>query len=122
MRGRFYLDLGDPPLYADIDAPEPVGLYGHNAPSWMCSITEEVQRVHVMSPAAGGEVRSYWLARGALLHADCHPMDWPEVDAAVAHVTGLAVVGWKPVNDGSEGTRVALRVEAQRKGHVYRDG
>lgn len=92
---RLDLSLGDPPLYVLVDSPERCVAYGHVGPSW-AHLDEEVQRVHVISPSAHGEVRSYWISRGALYHADCHPMDWPEVDAEVSRVTGLRLGGWRP--------------------------
>ena len=83
------LTLGDPPCYL-LRGPEQrtdvrVG------PPW-AKFGEPIAKVSVIAPARGGEVRGYWLFRGALwlAHPLC-PLEWAELDAEVARVTGLEV-------------------------------
>lgn len=85
---RHELNLGA--LYAEVD--HPVERDRH----WPMpdAATSPCRRVHVMSPAAGGEVRSYWLdADDRLwLAAPCYSSAWCEADSAVARVLGAALV------------------------------
>lgn len=84
------LTLGDPPCYLLRGPEQPSGTY-FGPPR--ATLGERVSKVSVISPAAGGEVRGYWLLRGALWigAGPNEPRDWPELDAEVARVTGIEV-------------------------------
>lgn len=59
----------------------------------------EIETLHVISKHAGGEIRGYILPEGEaswLLRTPCSPMEWPEIDRAVANLIGAAVNGATP--------------------------
>jgi len=92
---RVELALGEPNLYVLFGAPE--GASRSFGPSWADWVEDKVAKVHVISPSAGGEVRGYWLTRGALYFAlPLYPMEWPELDAEVERATGLKIRGVRP--------------------------
>ncbi len=90
------------PLYVDVDTrPTRVRWAGFNVvgedlirPTHTPSGSYvDVVFVHVMSPAAGGEVRGYAVVDGvAHLRLPATPREWMEVDESVARATGLSVL------------------------------
>ncbi len=77
------------PLYLLVDPPEKVDQ--RLGPGWAKS-GEDLRVVHVISPAARGEIRGYWLIRGhACQRRPDHLGAWPELDAEVSRVLGVPV-------------------------------
>jgi hypothetical protein len=86
---RVPLTIGTPPLYVLFSTPAPA--HRTFGPSWLKE-WELVAKVHVISPAAGGEVRGYWLTGGCLYLAyPLYPERWEELDAEVSMRTGLTI-------------------------------
>lgn len=97
---RHDLTIGTPPLYVLVDPPEKSTQ--HLGPGWL-PWGNDLRVVHVISPAAKGEVRGYWLVRGwACKREPDYIGHWPEVDAEVSRVLGVPVhAGKGPQPSGS---------------------
>lgn len=62
----------------------------------------DAQLVHVISPAAGGEIRGYVLIEHRLhLRIPCYSGEWPEMDMAVGDLLGALVVPYRVTAGGS---------------------
>lgn len=87
-------DLPWPGVWLEVEPCRPDATYG-----WPLEVHDparearpEVQLVHVVSDHAGGEIRGYWLAHGALwLRMPCYSGPWAEMDVAVAAALGVEV-------------------------------
>lgn len=104
------IDLGHPVLYGllgpvvllgtrDYPAPPTWPLGGHGE-----ALFADARKLSIISTAAGGEVRGYWLAehrasdephRPAHLCVPCYTGEWREVDALVERATGRRVAPYR---------------------------
>lgn len=79
----------DPPRKAGYYTAAFVGLRGSDRDA-------EAQLVHVISPAAGGEIRGYLLIEHKLhLRTPCYTGEWAEMDMAVGDQLGALVVPYR---------------------------
>lgn len=87
---RVELPIGEPPLYLLFsEAATSSPWWG---PGWLGLKDSPASTVHVMSPAAGGEVRGYWSVNGALwLRYPTNVVEWSVVDLAVAGTLGVDI-------------------------------
>jgi len=79
-------------LYLLVYQPRPVSrLFGPTR----LKAGHPVGTVHVISTAACGEIRGYWVVDGALeLRHPAWPREWLELDAAVQRAPGMLVVDY----------------------------
>jgi len=84
---RIPLAMGDPALYLLVGETGPC--HQRRGPWWVKDGVTAT-KIHIISPAAGGEVHGYWLIDGTpWIDTTGMHVPWPEVDAEFARVTGL---------------------------------